>query len=113
MRPKCQQAIPRSFAAAARISVDVQATGDDCDDAPIDVKPQELELRPPNSAALRAELYRELGFSSLLKELGSERCSSARPARSQPPRRTTTVCQRPEFRKYVTELPRKEPWQSG
>jgi len=37
-------------------------------DAPIEVKLQELELRPPNGAAL-AELYRELGFSSLLKEL--------------------------------------------
>src|ERR1700676_1744946 len=40
-------------------------------DAPIEVKLQELELRPPNGAAL-VELYRELGFNSLLKELGAE-----------------------------------------
>jgi len=38
-------------------------------DAPIEVKLAELELRPPNGAAL-AELYRELGFSSLLKRAG-------------------------------------------
>src|SRR3977135_265982 len=45
-------------------------------DAPIDMKLQELELRPPNGAAL-AELYRELGFSSLLKELGAEAVAPA------------------------------------
>src|SRR5437773_10302142 len=39
-------------------------------DAPIEVKLQDLELRPPNGVAL-AELYRELGFRSLLKELGT------------------------------------------
>ena len=77
-------------------------------DAPIDVKPQELELRPPNGAAL-AELYRELGFNSLLKELGSE--ASSAPASSESAakadyRQCASVA---EFRKYVTELPRKEP----
>jgi DNA polymerase-1 len=79
-------------------------------DAPIDVKPQELELRPPNGAAL-AELYRELGFSSLLKELGSEAVASSAPASSESAakadyRQCASVA---EFRKYVTELPRKEP----
>ena len=79
-------------------------------DAPIDVKPQDLELRPPNSAAL-AELYRELGFSSLLKELGSEAVASSAPASSESAakadyRQCASVA---EFRKYVTELPRKEP----
>jgi len=58
-------------------------------DAPIDVKPQELELRPPNGAAL-AELYRELGFSSAAEELGSEAVASSAPASSESaPRRTT------------------------
>ena len=38
-------------------------------DAPIEIKLKELELRPPNNAAL-AEIYRELGFNSLLRELG-------------------------------------------
>ncbi len=40
-------------------------------DAPIEIKIKELEMRPPDNAALAA-LYRELGFSSLLKELGAE-----------------------------------------
>ena len=79
-------------------------------DAPIDVKPQELELRPPNGAAL-AELYRELGFSSLLKELASQEVASSAPASSESAakadyRQCASVA---EFRKYVTELPRKEP----
>src|SRR5437773_835812 len=79
-------------------------------DAPIDVKPQELELCPPNAAAL-AELYRELGFNSLLKELGSEAVARSAPASSESAakadyRQCASVA---EFRKYVTELPRKEP----
>ena len=76
-------------------------------DAPIDVKPQELELRAPNGAAL-AELYRELGFSSLLKELGSEAVApaSSESAAQADYRQCASVA---EFRKYVTELPRKEP----
>ena len=79
-------------------------------DAPIDVKPQELELRPPNGAAL-AELYRELGFNSLLKELGSEAVARSAPASSESAakadyRQCASVA---EFRKYVTELPPKEP----
>jgi len=78
-------------------------------DAPIDVKPQELELRAPNGAAL-AELYRELGFSSLLKELGSEAVAPSAPASSESAakadyRQCASVA---EFRKYVTELPPKE-----
>ena len=40
-------------------------------DAPIEIKIKELEMRSPDNAALAA-LYRELGFSSLLKELGAE-----------------------------------------
>src|SRR5256714_7952743 len=78
-------------------------------DAPIDVKPQELELRPPNGAAL-AELYRELGFNSLLKELGSE---AVAPASSESSESAAKADYRPcasvaEFRQYVTELPPKE-----
>src|SRR3989440_4112290 len=76
-------------------------------DASIDVKPQELELRPPNGAAL-AELYRELGFNSLLKELGSEAVApaSSESAAQADYRQCASVA---EFRKYVTELPPKEP----
>src|SRR5215475_8015830 len=43
-------------------------------DAPMEVKVKELELRPANTAALTA-LYRELGFNSLLRELGTEALS--------------------------------------
>src|ERR1700688_2123861 len=52
-------------------------------DAPIEVKLQELELRPPNGAAL-VDLYRELGFNSLLKELGAEVVASSAPADAEP-----------------------------
>src|SRR4029077_16657446 len=56
-------------------------------DAPIDLKLQELELQPPNGPAL-AELYRELGFSSLLKELESGAVASSVPANSQATEKT-------------------------
>jgi len=78
-------------------------------DAPIDVKLQELELRPPNGAAL-VELYRELGFNSLLKELGAEAVASAAPANSESAAKSdyarfTGVA---EFREYLAKLPAKQ-----
>jgi DNA polymerase I len=79
-------------------------------DAPIELKLQELELRPPNGAVL-AEFYRELGFSSLLKELGSEAVVSSAPANSESAAETdyqqfATVA---EFREYLAKLPAKQP----
>ena len=79
-------------------------------DAPIELKLQELEMRPPNGAAL-AEFYRELGFSSLLKELGSEAVASSAPANAESAAGTdyaqfATVV---EFREYLAELPAKQP----
>jgi len=79
-------------------------------DAPIELKLQELEMRPPNGAAL-AEFYRELGFSSLLKELGSEAVASSAPTNSEPAAKTdyaqfATV---DEFRAYLAKLPAKQP----
>jgi len=79
-------------------------------DAPIELKLQELEMRPPNGAAL-AEFYRELGFSSLLKELGSEAVASSAPTNSEPAAKTdyaqfATV---DEFRVYLAKLPAKQP----
>jgi len=79
-------------------------------DAPIEVKLQELELRPPNGAAL-AELYRELGFSSLLKELGPEAAAPSAPASLESAAKTdyaqlATVA---EFREYLARLPAKQP----
>jgi DNA polymerase-1 len=79
-------------------------------DAPIELKLQELELRPPNGAVL-AEFYRELGFSSLLKELGSEAVASSARANAESAAETdyaqfATVA---EFREYLARLPAKQP----
>src|SRR5215510_14080168 len=52
-------------------------------DAPVEIKLKELELQPPNTAELGA-LYRELGFASLLRELGAE-ASVPAPAQSGAP----------------------------
>jgi DNA polymerase-1 len=79
-------------------------------DAPIDVMLQELELRPPNGAAL-AELYRELGFSSLLKELGAEAMASPALTNSEGAAKTdyAQFASIGEFREYLGKLPAKQP----
>jgi DNA polymerase-1 len=79
-------------------------------DAPIELKLQELELQPPNGPAL-AELYRELGFSSLLKELGSESVAPSAPANSQPTEKTdyAQLAGVAEFREYLAKIPSKQP----
>jgi len=79
-------------------------------DAPIEVKLQDLELRPPNGVAL-AELYRELGFSSLLKELGTDAAAPSAPAGSEPAVEAdyAQLAGVAEFREYLSELPAKEP----
>ena len=79
-------------------------------DAPIDVKLQELQLQPPNGAAL-AELYRELGFNSLLRELGAELTASSAPADSEAALKTdyAQFANVGEFRDYLAKLPAKQP----
>jgi DNA polymerase-1 len=79
-------------------------------DAPIDVKLQELELRPPDSALL-TELYRELGFSSLLKELGAQAVASSAPPDSESAAKTdyAQFAGPAEFRDYLAKLPAKQP----
>jgi DNA polymerase-1 len=79
-------------------------------DAPIDVKLQELELRPPDNALL-TELYRELGFSSLLKELGAQAVASSAPADSESAAKTdyAQLAGPAEFRDYLAKLPAKQP----
>jgi len=79
-------------------------------DAPIDVKLEELELRPPDSALL-PELYRELGFSSLLKELGAQAVASSAPADSESAAKTdyAQLAGPAEFRDYLAKLPAKQP----
>src|SRR3984893_2821767 len=79
-------------------------------DAPIEVKLQELELRPANGAAL-VELYRELGFNSLLKELGAEAVASSAPADAEPAVKAdyAQFASVAEFREYLARLPAKQP----
>ena len=79
-------------------------------DAPIDFKLQELELRPPDNALL-AELYRELGFSSLLKELGAQAVASSAPADSESAAETdyAQLAGPAEFHAYLAKLPAKQP----
>jgi DNA polymerase I len=79
-------------------------------DAPVEIKLSQLELQPPNGPAL-AELYRELGFNSLLKELGAEAVAASAPA-SEAPAIPTDYLQFPDvaaFRAYLAKLPAKLP----
>ena len=84
----------------ARISTDV----------PIELTLDALKVQPPNGPAL-AELYRELGFTSLLKELGEG--ALAYPAKEE----TSTPAKKDyrefatvgEFREWFRKLPAKKP----
>jgi len=79
-------------------------------DAPIDVKLQELEVRPPDNVLL-SELYRELGFSSLLKELGAQAAPTSSPANAEAAAKTdyAQLADAAEFRGYLAKLPAKQP----
>src|SRR5256886_4578012 len=79
-------------------------------DAPIEIKLAELEMCPPNGIAL-AELYRELGFSSLLKELGAEAAAPVVPGDSESAVKAdyAQLASAAEFREYLAKLPAKEP----
>src|SRR5271155_2452533 len=79
-------------------------------DAPIELKLAELELRPADGLAL-ATLYRELGFNSLLKELGTETAGSPAPANSEPAveKEYVQFATVKEFREYLAQLPAKLP----
>jgi len=78
-------------------------------DAPVEIKVKELELRPPNTAALGA-LYRELGFSSLLRELGTE-ASAPVSAESETPVKKdyAQFADANEFHAWLEKLPAKAP----
>jgi DNA polymerase I len=79
-------------------------------DAPIDVKLQELEVRPPDNALL-TELYRELGFSSLLKELGAQAVAISAPVNAEAAAKTdyAQLATAAEFRDYLLKLHAKKP----
>ena len=77
---------------------------------PLELDLHALELRAPDVAAL-ATLYRELGFNSLLRELGTEAVSSSAPANSQSAAKTdyAQFATAAEFREYLNKLPAKQP----
>jgi DNA polymerase I len=79
-------------------------------DVPIELDLQSLELREPDVTLLSA-LYRELGFNSLLKELGSEVVAATVAASAEAVVQTDYVqfVTIAEFQEYLTKLPPKKP----
>ncbi len=79
-------------------------------DVPMELDLNALQRREPDVAAL-ATLYRELGFSSLLKELGSEAAASSAPADADSTAKGEYVqfAAVTEFREYLAKLPAKQP----
>jgi len=78
-------------------------------DVPLELDLQALERREPDVAAL-AELYRELGFNSLLRELGSQAVASSAPAGDSARQKTDHLqcATLSEFREYLAKLTAKQ-----
>ncbi len=78
-------------------------------DAPVEIKLKELELRPSNTAALGA-LYRELGFASLLRELGAEASAPVSTEKEAPEKKDyAQFADAKEFGAWLEKLPTKTP----
>ncbi|HWY43262.1 MAG TPA: DNA polymerase I [Candidatus Sulfotelmatobacter sp.] len=78
-------------------------------DAPVEIKVKELEVRPPNGTALAA-LYRELGFNSLLRELGTAASAPAATESEAPSAKDyAQFAEAKEFRAWLEKLPAKAP----
>src|SRR5437879_4756046 len=79
-------------------------------DVPLELDLPALERREPDVAAL-ATLYRELGFNSLLKELGAAAVASSAPATSESAAKTdyAQFATTAEFCGYLEKLPAKQP----
>jgi len=79
-------------------------------DVPLELDLQALERRAPDVSALAA-LYRDLGFNSLLRELGSEAVASSAPANSESAAKTdyAQLVSPAEFREYLAKVPVKQP----
>ena len=79
---------------------------------PFEINLPALALHEPDVSAL-ATLYRELGFSSLLKELGTEAVAVPAPstADSEPAVKAdyAQIASAAEFHEYLAKLPPKEP----
>jgi DNA polymerase I len=79
-------------------------------DLPLQLDLHALERRDPDVAAL-GTLYRELGFSSLLKELSAEGLASSAPASAEPSVKADygAFASVAEFRAYLAKIPAKQP----
>jgi DNA polymerase-1 len=79
-------------------------------DVPIELTLEALKIQPPNGMAL-AELYRELGFTSLLKELGDAALAvGVKEEAGPPPKRDyAEFADVAEFRAWLKKLPAKKP----
>jgi len=78
-------------------------------DAPVEMKVKELELRPPNTVAL-GELYRELGFNSLLRELGEVAVAPVATETEEPVKKDyAQLADAREFRAWLETIPAKAP----
>src|SRR5262249_23629058 len=79
-------------------------------DAPVEVKLKELELRSANNGALAA-IYRELGFNSLLRELGAEASAPVAAAETEVPVKKdyAQFADAKEFHAWLQKLPSKTP----
>jgi DNA polymerase-1 len=79
-------------------------------DIPLEIDLSALARREPDVDALAA-LYRELGFSSLLKELGSEAVVTSAPPDSEPAVKGdyAQLASVDEFREYLAQIPAKQP----
>jgi len=79
-------------------------------DVPLELDLHALERRESDIPAL-ASLYRELGFNSLLKELGTEAVASSAPVDSEAAAKGdyAQFANAGEFREYVAKLPAKQP----
>ena len=78
-------------------------------DVPLELDLRALERREPDVAALAA-LYRELGFNSLLRELGSQAVASSAPAGGSAQQKTDHLqcATLSEFREYLAKLTAKQ-----
>ena len=79
-------------------------------DVPLELDLDSLERRAPDVNALGA-LYRELGFNSLLRELGAEAVASLAPADAEPAVKAdyAQFASVAEFSEYLAKLPAKQP----
>jgi len=79
-------------------------------DAPLELDLHALERCEPDAAALAA-LYRELGFNSLLKELGAQATAASAPAAAvaATPADYAQFANAAEFRDYLAKLPASQP----